>query len=350
MSELAKNPGQAVTPESEFAYSSLEQRAAQYYVATFPGFIPDEKGPVSVAEQREFYDLMRSLYQLACVEPSLFVTTLHEDAAVYEKQVRRGHIVRFMKSIDALLEIMFTMGQGESVKFSKKQLGVLARLQVSMDAQLPPAWRWMSTRSEASITAFARCFFKNDHSYTTDIYADMFGDELAFRRLDRWMIEHGYVSQTLLDVAGSDCKLALNYYNPTWDKKPPTGTGPIRQTGMTAIYDPRRKPPYVFWMEVPNILRGCLGQFAAMSKQLQDFVITHIKKCDGCRYCVQTDKSGKRPLICTKIQYGQEEHVLCPLFPSGSYRWHCIDDALADRLIELLEFMDNLLPKKEKRV
>jgi len=327
-------------------YTSLEQRAAKYFIATFPRFIPDEKGPVSADEQRELYDLMRSLYQLAYDEPSLFASTPHEDDAAYKKQVRRGHILKFMKSMDALLESMFALGRGEPANLSKRQRVILDRLQIGDFSRLPPAWTWMSTRPEASITAFARCFFRSDYSYAADIYAELFGDERAFRRLDQWLAAHGYVPQTLLDVVGSDCKLSLNYYNPAWDKKAPTGTGPVRHTGITALYDPGREPPAVFWLGMPNRLKGCLAQFSLMSKQLQAFVMAHTKECDGCRYCVQVDKSGTRPLACAKVQHEQRDYSICPLFPGGSYRWPCIDDTLVDRLIEMLDFMDMLLPEK----
>jgi len=170
---------------------------------------------------------------------------------------------------------------------------------------------------------------------------------LAFRRLDQWLIGHGYVPQTLLDVVGSDCKLALNYYNPAWDKKAPTGTGPVRHTGITALYEPKWQHSPVFWLGMPNSQKGCLGQFSFMSEQLQDFIMAHTKECNGCRYCVQVDKSGKRPLACTEVLYNQDKYNLCPLFPGGSYKWQSINNELVDRLIEILTFMDSSLPNKE---
>ena len=63
-------------------YRSLEQRAAQGYLDLFPQFIPDSQAPVSVSEQRAFYDLMERFYRLAYEEPQLFVPRLHEDSAL----------------------------------------------------------------------------------------------------------------------------------------------------------------------------------------------------------------------------------------------------------------------------
>jgi hypothetical protein len=39
-------------------FSSLEQRMAQTFIDMFPKFVPDENAPVSIAEQKEFYQFI----------------------------------------------------------------------------------------------------------------------------------------------------------------------------------------------------------------------------------------------------------------------------------------------------
>ena len=70
-----------------------------------------------------------------------------------------------------------------------------------------------------------------------------------------------------------------------------------------------------------------------MDDKLKSFITGTTKKCDGCRYCVQTDKSGTRPLAAINV----DDHDLCPLFCGFSYT---IDDDLVDNIIELLQFID----------
>lgn len=53
-------------------FENLEQRIAQAYIDLFPPFVPDDNVGVSVFEQKKFYDLLRSLYQLAFDEPLFF--------------------------------------------------------------------------------------------------------------------------------------------------------------------------------------------------------------------------------------------------------------------------------------
>ena len=52
-------------------YTNLEQRMAQSYIDLFPTFIPDENELISIDEQKRFYNLMHSIYQLARNEPHL---------------------------------------------------------------------------------------------------------------------------------------------------------------------------------------------------------------------------------------------------------------------------------------
>ena len=81
-----------------------------------------------------------------------------------------------------------------------------------------------------------------------------------------------------------------------------------------------------------------------MDKQLQHFVVSRTKKCDGCKYCVQTDKTGSRPLACISIELEGEKYKLCPYFPGYNYSWSYVDDDLAEKLIRMLTFMDTLAP------
>jgi hypothetical protein len=80
-----------------------------------------------------------------------------------------------------------------------------------------------------------------------------------------------------------------------------------------------------------------------MSAKSQSFVMDHAKKCDGCRYCVQTDRSGSRPLANIQVTDGQKKHDMGPYFPGYGFSWTSIDDDLADQLIEMLSFMDGFI-------
>jgi len=328
---------------------------AQTYIDMFPEFIPDECADVSVSEQKVFYTLIRSLYQLAFDEPMIFVASLHEDdvypnrfnKSSYGKPKLTIDMKKFMKSVDGLLHSMFLLGRGAGAKPDQRQLDILSRLGVGDLGRLPPAWTWMATRTGAGLPAFSHCFFRGDYPYLSDIYARLLGEE-AFRKLESWMAGRGYKWFAVDRVTASDCKVSLTYANPAWGSdRPPGGFEyKIRHTGISARYDFYCEQPAVFGLCIPNGLKRYLEAFDSMNKGLQAFVIGRTKKCDGCKYCIQTDKTGKRPMAVIPVNFEGERYNLCPYYPGYSYSWTGIDDGLADQLIEMLEFMDRFAPNK----
>jgi hypothetical protein len=333
-------------------YTSLEQRMAQAYIDMFPQFVPDEQASVSVAEQEVFYNLIKDLYKLAFDEPQLFVPALHEDDA-YPKRFNKSsygnpslqvNIRKFMKEMDTLLQNMFLMGKGCSVKLNKRQQVILSRLGIDSFTGLPEAWIWMSNRPETHLMVFSKCFFKRDYPYTSDIYARLLGDE-AFRMLENWMISQGYKRYDIYDVTASDCNLSLTYANPAWSKERPSGgfEYKIRHTGISVRYDAAVRKSPIFGLCIPNGFKPYLDAFNLTSKDNQSFIIGHTKRCDACRYCVQTDKTGTRPLAYIPIDYKNNKYNLCPYFPGYGFCWTSIDNSLADQLIEMMTFMDKFV-------
>ena len=339
-------------------YASLEQRMAHTYLDTLAPFVPDDNGiksGITAAEQEAFYGLMHNLYRLAFEEPSLFVRQLHEDDAFpnrfhkssYGKPGLQANMRKFTKEMDALLENMFLIGRDPSaVKLSKRQQAVLTRLGIGDMQSLPPMWKWLSARPGSTSLAFAHCFFKEDYPYTSEFFARALGDAPAFRKLESWMIGRGYRRHDFLHVTASDCRISMTYANPAWSEETPRGgfEYKIRHTGISARYDREAANPPVFGLCIPGGMKDCLTAFGLMDESLQGFVLSRTKRCDGCRYCVQTDKSGSRPLAYIPITHEQSSYALCPYFPGYSYCWPGINDDLADRLIAMLAFMDDHLP------
>ena len=335
-------------------FTSLEQRMAHGYLEMLPPFIPDNDASVSVSEQERFYDLIRSLHQLSFDEPLLFVGALHEDDAYpsrYKKPYGKPNLIadmrKYTKAVDSLLLNMFLIGQGKEAAFNRRQQAVLSRLGIVDYTNLPDAWVWMAAREGASLQSFSHCAFNAGYPYTSDIYSRLLG-ETPFRRLESWMLDRGYKRFDLHNVTASDCKLSLTIANPKWNNSAPSGgfEYKIKHTGVAAQFDDYANIPAVFGLCIPNSLKPYLTAFDAMEEKLQNFVIRTTKKCDGCRYCVQTDKSGTRPLACIPIMFENHEYHLCPYFPGYCYSWNSIDESLTDELIRMLSFMDRFVPNK----
>jgi hypothetical protein len=320
---------------------------AQTFIDMFPKFVPDKNAPVSMAEQKEFYDIIKNLYQLGFDNPLLFVTALHEDD-VYPTRFKKPYgkpdliknMNKFTKEVNSLLQNMYLLGKNGEAKITKRQRVILTKLGITDFTQLPPAWSWMAKRSDITAITFSHCFFKKDYPYLSDIYAPLLG-ESAFRKLEKWMTSQGYKQYDIYDVTASDCKLSLTYANPVWSDESPKGgfEYKIKHTGISALYEPFTQCAYL-GLCIPNGLKLFLESFDTMDTNLQEFVVSRTKKCDGCKYCVQTDKTGSRPLAYITINR-EQQYNLCPYFPGYQYNWTAIDDELAGQLIGFLSYMDS---------
>jgi len=328
----------------------------QSYIDLFPQFVPDESSEIGIPEQEFFYTIMKGLYQLIFEDPTIIVPALHEDDAFpnryskssYGKPELQANVRKIIKAMDTLLQNLFITGQDANVMLNKKQMSALSQLGVNSLARVPPAWTWMASRPGASLISFSYCFFKEDYSYSPDIYARLLGED-AFRKLKRWMVGQGYKQYDIHHTTASDCKLSLTYANPAWSTERPNGGFEYKviSTGIAAQYDPCFKQSVVLGLCIPKgLMRTVLESFDTMCETLKTFVVERTTKCWECRFCVQTDKTGKRPLANILIEYDQAEYNLCTYFPGYSYCWNSIDDELADRLIEMLSFMDKFAPNQ----
>ncbi len=116
-------------------YANLEQRILNAYLTMFPEFVPAQSAEVSISEQKDFYDLMKRLYQLLFHDPSLVVPTLHEDDAFpsrykkgYGKPELETNVLKIKNAVEKLLQTMFRIGQGSDLKPNKRQLKILSAL------------------------------------------------------------------------------------------------------------------------------------------------------------------------------------------------------------------------------
>ena len=330
-------------------YANLEQRVAQSYIDMFPAFVPEENAPVSAVEQKLFYDLMRSLYQLAFDEPLLFVTKLHEDDA-YPTRIKNTYgkpnlitdMRKLIKAVDTLTQKMIELGQGKDAKLNKRELVMLSKLGIDDFDMLPAAWVWMAKRDDISHTAFSYCLFRKNHSYAMEIYLRFLGGT-AYDKLTAWMLENGYEAYDIYDVTASDCKLSLSIVNPKWSKEKPRGGHEygIKHTGISVQYDYYAAEPVLMGLCIPNGMKPYLSVFGEMEPELQQFVASRTKKCDACGYCTQTDKTGTRKTAFITVEHENDKYNLCTYFPGYYYSWAKIDDEIADDLIKMLEFMDS---------
>jgi len=328
---------------------------AKTYITLFPGFVPDDNASVSESEQKVFYDLMKTLYNLIFDAPLLLVAKTNDDDAfvnrfnktVDNKPALKVSVLKFRTAMNELLKNMFHAGQGLEVKFKKKHLHLLSLAGVNDIKDLPVAWKWMATRPRANLSAFSYCLFNHNHIYSPSIYKTVFNAE-AFEKLEKWMHSKRYIKYDIYDTIGSDCKLSLSYINPAWSADPPNGgfLYKIKHTGIAVELDYSIEPPAILGLCIPkNLMKPLAESFDSMNDPLKEFFINKAIKCWDCKYCIQTDKTGKRPRAYVNVTHMKTEHKICTYFPGYSFNWTNLDITTANHIIELLKYMDTFAPK-----
>lgn len=349
-------------------FKNLEQRIVGSYIDTFPTFIPEKCNEVTESEQKQFYNFIKNIYLKIFDNPLLLYTKLNEDdfytyrfnKAFDKKPKLYEQMQSDVKKLEEFLNVLFEIGISghigadkliidNSIKVNKKHLSILEQCGLTSAKEnhqtaffydngneMFRVWKWMATRLGASKLSFSRCLFNSEYSYASDVFSRLLGNEKAFYALEKYLMENGYIR-----IENRDNQIALDYIK-NYDKKDmPVKDSWAERThgGISLKYYYYVAKPACISLRVPK-LKEILNNFDLMEDELKDFVVKRNKKCDGCRYCVQTDKTGKRNLIFTTVSF-DKKYNLCPLFPGFNYCWDYVDDNLASNMMRYLQFIHN---------
>jgi hypothetical protein len=347
------------------SYTNLEQRMAHTYLDMFPPFVPLANGEVSVHSQEQFYRFVSNVYQSIFDTPEILFTTTYEDDAYpnrfnrasYGKPKLYNLMKKLITEIDGLMAWFFTLGQSgalkdgklvfpEAIKGKKKHIQVLPHLALKLEGDtlsceafdgLFPAWKWMA--KQGNLTAFGRSLFDPQYPYMQAIYARLLGDAQAFSRLAAYLEVRGYRR-----VETERGPHTLDYVKRTVEADVSLGNpiaGDPHHYGISAEYTPYTAVPQFLVLRILE-MKNLLLKFDQMEPSLKDFVIQYAKKCDHCRYCTQTDKTGKRKELAISVIHNGEYHI-CPLYPGFNFCFSTLDETMAQNLMSFLDFMEKHL-------
>lgn len=109
-------------------------------------------------------------------------------------------------------------------------------------------------------------------------------------------------------------------------------------TGIELTYEDIHLEPAYIWLRVP-LYQNLLERMDEMPERPREFLLAHTKSCDGCRFCVQTDKTGTRPLAAIKAG----GKMKCPRFPAFGMNWRELTKELAENILAALDAMDAMM-------
>lgn len=129
-------------------------------------------------------------------------------------------------------------------------------------------------------------------------------------------------------------KISLDYIKQHGKKAEPIKIAWAERThsGISLTYEELRLAPCFLWLRMPMFMT-VLQSMDSLPPRVAEFIAANTKTCDGCRYCVQTDKTGARPLACVKIS-GKNK---CPHFPGFTMNWRAMPDGLDADILATLD-------------
>lgn len=135
-------------------------------------------------------------------------------------------------------------------------------------------------------------------------------------------------------------KVSLDYVKQHGKKQEPVkcAWGERVHSGIELTYEELQLTPGYLWLRMP-MFKTVLEHIDELPENVAQFITSWTKTCNGCRYCVQTDKTGKRPLAAMKIN----EKMKCPLYPGFTMNWRELEAGLEKDIVCVLNAIDALL-------
>jgi hypothetical protein len=344
-------------PFREYPY--LEQRMVKYHSNLLAPYYPCKE--ISETSQSQYYEFAKGLYERLFRKPEEFFTKLYEDDAhpnrfncrEYGKPELKLHMKKACDKIEELFQVLLAIGStGEVVDeklliksdLSKKEKNLLTYMNfnisdgILMHEEYPNIGLSIKhlASKEKPIWSLMYCWFDASYPYLEKTN-EKFYDREQFKRLTDWLHEKGY----LISI-GSGSGIALDYYKSIRMKDDPVGYaihGDKYHYGFTFEY---RYEPRVMQHCEPRIIQFAevLKNFDTLSDNAKRLILQRTKICDGCRYCNQTDKTGKRPIAAIKLMDGTSR---CPYYPGFNYTFESLHQEEVDSIISFLTDLENLI-------
>lgn len=183
---------------------------------------------------------------------------------------------------------------------------------------------------EKSVFYFSRCVTDKNVDWLCDSFDYMLDAGGEVSKLCKTLAEQGFKRKILIDGR----HFSLNYIK-EYGKKPE----PLKKAwadkihlGIEISYEDLCIYPATLHLRTVRFaeLLSRADQLPHLAKKL---IKEKVKTCDGCRYCIQTDKSGTRPLAAFEV----DGIAKCPYFPSFSLRWNKVDSDIIEQILSVLE-------------
>lgn len=306
-------------------FETLGQRILYSYLATYPQFKPVKEIPIE--SQKQMYDFMEAMLYAIYQNPKLIGIEKQQDNCYKNWELNNSNpeLIKAMENIESKLvtfiDSLITIGkcgyiEEESFVIAKGNMNLSKQLrqrleafgiQVSQDKEksvlsseqyprLFETWKVYAdndnkqARKVSRAIAFIHGKYFDQVYCATEYFNNLIPDTTLLSKLEHYFAENGYI------LSNEDLKDKTRYSYVKWLKEYSD-----KETASARIYfNWRKNKQLIFEFKIPRF-RLLLEKYSDMESNLQGFIFNHLKTCDGCSYCTQTDKSGKRNRFGVKI-------------------------------------------------
>lgn len=364
------------------SFENLAQRSIYYFLATYPSFNPINSDYANAYEQKAAYEFIKGIYERLYEQPELLGFKLSADDAFKDWEPQKAKpglapairsTIKRLEEFIALLWRISIHGQAEErlllvkkqdvemkpssvkqlatfgVRVSKKEMEYVLEFPFNVKGlQLLAGVSAQNVKQpedgrQRPYLLFSRGVFDVAAPWSREVFGNMFEDRKPFDTLIDFLELNGYKR---IDNKEYNNQISLDYIKCYGKSEDELKWAWAERThgGIEIVYEEIKKNQPLISLRIPYF-GEILKNSGNMNQQVKDFIISSTKKCDGCRYCVQTDKTGKRPFAYVPV----DNYMLCPLFAGFQYRWKSLDDKTVRGMIDMLAYIDEIFAERSKK-
>lgn len=334
-------------------FPSLAQRVIYPFIATYPSPSYHQSCGVSEEAQMQSYKYMKQMLHILYETPSIIHMPAYSDA--YDGLGDRNEFLSNYRKVEAklyrFLELLVEISaRGEvtdsditvpySLKINKNK-EILNAIGLTVECiekkvfrivcpDYPlvfQAWKKLATQPYTVKTRFLTFFLLNkyqeDHETNMEkLFGSFVESPKALRLLDDFFGSHGF---------SLNCHMGV-----TWEK-----IYPHKKKARFDVNFKGAKQYQIMYSVIIPEFNTILDHFDDFDDETKQTMLEITTGCYNCRFCVQTDKTGEKDIVCRSVEYQGRRFVLCTLFPL--YALPTVNDKSAMCLCKLFEFVDKLL-------
>lgn len=340
------------------SFDNLAQRIIYAYKCTYPDFMPVNHSEVSQESQKQMHGFLGDTLCNIYDDPTIINIKIEPDDYYENNALNKSkpELIVSMKKVEKKLidfyKLLYGIGESgridgdklyvskEEFKITRNKLAQLGEVGILSESNendvilysekypdLFPAFQLLcqthaleKERFPKGLLMFMYCIYDLENYKAVNIYGDASQNRECISELEDYFQGKSYIS---LYKHGGLC----------YEKEHPD-----KQLGYINIsFEWHKKDQMQYDLRVPNF-RLLLNHYDEMDDELKGFVFSRTKKCNGCGYCTQTDKSGKRKPLTMALEYNGQTVGKCPLYPN--LRWRTINNGIARDMKKIMDFAE----------